>query len=191
MKLTALALVCLAPFAANWSNASPVPQDAAPKQTARHATVIFLRHAEALPRTRGNQNPALAKDGQARAGRWAKTLRAAGVTKVYATELIRTQQTAAPLAKALGLEVQRYRAGKSQAFAESLRTLKNGEVVVVVGHSNTVPQMAAVLGGKLTGLDKKGHLQETEHDRMIVQHLGAAKEGAPMRAAQTLDFRVE
>jgi hypothetical protein len=50
--------------------------------------------------------------------------------------------------------------------------------------------MVEVLGGKLTGLDKKGYLQDTEHDRMIVQALATANT-EPMRAIQTLDLRVQ
>lgn len=198
MKLLALAFACATPFLAGLatppatrSHDTVVTQDPVKKQTARHATVMFVRHAEALPRTQGNQNPALAKDGVARAKRWATALRAAGVTKIYATELIRTQLTAAPLAKALGLEVQRYSARKSVAFAnDTLRNLKNGEVVVVAGHSNTVPHMVKALGGQLEDLDKRGFLQETEHDRLIVQHL-SGNDGKPMGAVQTLDLRVE
>lgn len=193
MKLTALAFLAIVPLFA-----SPTPPSSwqdLPAQdratTSRNATVIFLRHAEALPRTRDNQNPDLADAGNKRAQRWAKTLAAASVTQIFATELGRTQQTAAPLAKALGLKVQRYGARKSKAFANTLRDLKQGEVAVVVGHSNTVPQMVEELGGKLTGLDNKGYLQDTEHDRMIVQALATAKASEPMRAIQTLDLRVE
>jgi phosphohistidine phosphatase SixA len=195
MKLTALAFAAtlpllgiLPPHAAERSR--PV-QDKVPQQAVRSATVIFLRHAEALPRTRDNQNPDLAKAGEARAKRWQKALRAAGVTKIFATELVRTQQTAAPLAAALGLKLTPYRAGKSRQFADSLRSLEAGQVAVVCGHSNTVPQMVERLGGQLAGLDSKGYLQDTEHDRMIVQTLAATREGEPMRAIRTLDLRVE
>jgi broad specificity phosphatase PhoE len=189
MKLTALAFLAMVPLFASPTSQSPSPVRAT-SETTRNATVIFLRHAEALPRTRENQNPDLADAGKKRAQRWAKTLRAASVTQIFATELGRTQQTAAPLAKALGLKVQQYGARKSKAFANTLRNLKQGEVAVVVGHSNTVPQMVEVLGGKLTGLDKKGYLQDTEHDRMIVQALATAN-AEPMRAIQTLDLRVQ
>jgi len=196
MKLIAITLLAVMPLvslgAPLATGNSPTTQGEAPPKTQPAATVIFLRHAEALPRTRdNNQNPALTKAGASRAQRWRQTLRAAGVTKIYATELIRTQQTAEPLAKALGLEVLRYRARDSRGFADSLRSLGAGQVAVVVGHSNTVPQMVERLGGKLKGLDKRGYLQDTEHDRMIVQTLAAPKEGETLRAIRTLDLRVE
>ena len=195
MKLTALALLATVPLLAGLTphsvEAEPQPQDKIVAETRRSATVIFLRHAEALPRTRGNQNPDLAEAGKQRAKRWAKTLRAAGVTMVYVTELGRTQQTAAPLAKALGLKVKQYGSRKSREFANSLRDLEADQVAVVVGHSNTVPQMVQQLGGQLTGLDQRGYLQDTEHDRMIVQTLTATRAGEAMRAMHTLDLRVE
>ncbi|MFT4513539.1 MAG: phosphohistidine phosphatase SixA [Planctomycetota bacterium] len=205
MKLTALVLAGLLPMAAALSAlASPAiqttrtaAQDQEPagkvtarQATARRATMIFLRHAEALPRTEGNQNPHLSDAGNARAKLEAKTLVAAGVTRIFATELHRTQETAAPLAKLLGLKVEQYRARNSKAFTNTLRDLKDGEVALVVGHSNTVPVMVQALGGTLQGLDKKGYLPDDQHDRMIVQVLSNAKPDEAMRALQTLDLRI-
>ena len=211
MKLTALVLAGLLPIAASLipmaaalplaaaaikagqtaaQDQEPATKAPARTATARRATVIFLRHAEALPRTAGNQSPHLNDLGKARAKLQAKTLKAAGVTRVFATELHRTQETAAPLAKSLGLKVEQYRAGNSKAFANTLRDLKDGEVALVVGHSNTVPVMVKVLGGELTGLDKKGYLPDTQHNHMIVQVLSSMEKGEAMRALQTLDLRI-
>ena len=75
-------------------------------------------------------------------------------------------------------------------FASTLRDLKDGEVVLVVGHSNTVPVMVKVLGGELAGLDKKGYLPDTQHSRMIVQVLSSVKQDEAMHALQTLDLRI-
>ena len=203
MKLIAIVLTGLVPIAAALlptSASEPATaahihsqsqgQEPAANATPRRATVIFMRHAEALPRTKGNQNPDLSDAGKARAILESKTLAAAGVTRIFATELKRTQQTAAPLAKLLGLKVEQYPARKSKAFTDTLRNLKDGEVAVVVGHSNTVPVMVHALGGQLKGLDRRGYLLETQHDRMIVQTLASAKSGLPMTALQTLDLRI-
>ena len=188
--MNALALLALVPLCASLA---PLPQQSPSGETSqqgRHATVIFLRHAEALPRTPANQNPILADAGNKRAKLAAKTLRAAGVTRIFATELIRTQQTAAPLAKELGLEIENYTAKESRTFARLLGQLKNGEVVVVVGHSNTLPVMVSELGGNLKDLDKKGYLPDTQHERMVVQFLSSHKATGPMRAMQTIDLRI-
>ena len=212
MKLTAIILAGLLAIAATPSHRAAIlpppattalkteqtatqdqqPANSTPtaKTTARRATVIFLRHAEALPRTADNQNPHLNDLGKARAKLQAKTLKAAGITRVFATELHRTQETAAPLANSLGLKVEQYRARNSKMFATTLRDLKDGEVVLVVGHSNTVPVMVKVLGGELAGLDKKGYLPDTQHSRMIVQVLSSVKQDEAMHALQTLDLRI-
>ena len=200
MKRTALMLLGLIPLATGLLPGylpqhaarpqDPAPVAAAKKAATRSATIIFLRHAETLPRTRDNQNPDLSDAGTHRAKELAKALRAAGVTRIFATELGRTQQTATPLAKLLGLQLEQYSARKSQAFATTLQALPDQTVAVVVGHSNTVPQMVKQLGGSLQELDEKGYLQETEHDRMIVQVLHANQADAPMRALQTIDLRI-
>lgn len=156
----------------------------------RSATVLFLRHAEAKKRTRANRDPELAELGAKRAEELAQTLASAGITRVFATELQRTQQTAAPVAKQLGLKVETYQARKTKDFVQTLQSLKNGEVALVVGHSNTVPAMITALGGKLAGLNERGFLHETEHDRLLVQVLASHRATQPMRAIQTLDLRL-
>lgn len=162
-----------------------------PGVTTRVATVIFVRHAEKEQGEGVSEDPSLTTAGMQRATKLARTLQAAGVTRVFATEFKRTQETAGPVAAALGLEVEEYAAGSSKAHANTLAALDPGAVAVVVGHSNTVPAMVESLGGKLAGLDQQGHLSESEYDRVIVQALFAADEGEPMRALQTLDLRLE
>lgn len=195
MKLIALVVAGLLPIAVGslpHTTALPSKQDPKPRPEVAlpRSTVIFLRHAEALPRTRDNQNPHLSDAGKARAALEAKTLAAAGVTRIFATELHRTQETAAPLAKSLGLEVETYAARGSIAFCDTLRKLGHGEVALVVGHSNTVPAMVKALGGTLQGLDRRGFLPDTQHDRMIVQVLARAKPEQKVQALQTLDLRI-
>lgn len=55
-------------------------------------------------------------------------------------------ETAQPVADALGLEVQRY--DPDDGEAELVRILKRhkGRVILMVGHSNTVPTLIAELG---------------------------------------------
>jgi broad specificity phosphatase PhoE len=112
-------------------------------------TVILVRHAEKA--TEGGSDPALSAAGEARARALADALRDAGVTAVVTTELKRTQQTAHPLAAARGLtpQVVATRSGDAAAHAgavaEAVRRHKQG-VVLVVGHSNTVPAIIGALG---------------------------------------------
>ena len=161
-------------------------QDGESNQT-RSATIILLRHAEAEESE--DRDPALSAAGRERAAGVAALLRGAKVTHLFSTDYRRTRETLQPLAESTGLEIASYDPRKPDAFVEQLGALAGGEVVVVAGHSNTVPQMVQALGGSLAGLDERGYLGHHEHDRVIVQTLLAQHE-APLRAVQTLDLRV-
>ena len=101
-----------------------------------------------MPRRRTRRgDPALSPRGEARARALAALLRDAGVTAVWATELRRTQLTAQPLAKARQLPVRVHAAGDSAGLVEEIRKQQPRGRVLVVGHSNTLPEIAAALRG--------------------------------------------
>lgn len=134
------------------------------------ATVIFLaRHAEAIypPPEDAPRNPPLNAMGQARAEALARLLGDAGVDRVWSTDYARTQETAAPLATELGLEVAPYDPADLPAFAGTLRGTPGRHVVL--GHSNTTPQLVEALGGEPGApID-----EPTEYDRLYVVTIGA------------------
>ena len=105
--------------------------------------VIVVRHAEKADQT---PDTALSAKGVARAQALATLLRSAGVTHIISSEFQRTRQTAAPLASALGLTVEQVPARDLPALVARLKALDPASVVVVVGHSNTIPPMLTVLG---------------------------------------------
>ena len=110
---------------------------------ANAAPVIFLvRHAEkASP---GGNDPDLSLAGQKRADALARILRDSQITAVFVTEFKRTQETAAPTAKAAHLSPTVVPANDIGALVEKLRAL-NGNTLVV-GHSNTIPDLLKALG---------------------------------------------
>lgn len=112
--------------------------------------VLLVRHAEkaAAP---GN-DPRLSPAGEARARALAAALADARVSAVVATQFVRTASTAAPLAAARGLTPRIVRAGGQtpahvRAVAAAVRGNPPGSVVLVVGHSNTIPAIIGALGG--------------------------------------------
>jgi len=107
-------------------------------------TVIFTRHAEKslTPPT----DPSLTEAGQRRAELLAAMLADSGVEAIYVTELRRTQQTAAPLAERVHIKPTIVPAKDVNQLVNDIRSRKKG-VVVVVGHSNTLPKIIAALGG--------------------------------------------
>jgi broad specificity phosphatase PhoE len=105
------------------------------------------------------KDPELTPQGQTRARNIAAILHRAGVTAIFSTPTARTQQTAAPLAQRTGLAVQLYDPLAPLALVEKVRSLTGA--VVVIGHSNTLPELVRLLGGA-PGTD----IADDEFDRL-------------------------
>jgi phosphohistidine phosphatase SixA len=123
-------------------------QPAAPPAGAPPALVLVVRHAEKVD---DSADPALSEAGQARAVALARALEEAQVDHVIVTHRQRTRLTAAPLMDALGLQPEVVGFGADmaahvEAVAAAVRR-QPGRVVLVVGHSNTVPLIVHALGG--------------------------------------------
>ena len=103
--------------------------------------VLFLvRHAEKVDNSR---DAALSAAGEARAHALAEKLGDAGITAIFATQLQRTQQTAAPLADKLHLKVQVHEAKDTPGL---VKLLEAQDRALVVGHSDTLPEIAKAFG---------------------------------------------
>ena len=120
---------------------------------AKGQMVIVVRHAEradggagtAATMTTGN-DPELSEAGKARAEKLAAMLADAGVVAIYTTEFRRTKDTAAPLAAKIGVKVEPVTSKDVSAVVAKIKSHTTG-AVLVVGHSNTVPQIVKALGG--------------------------------------------
>lgn len=132
----------------------------AASHAAAQQAVIVVRHAEKADQT---PDTPLSAKGRARAKALANLLRGAGVTHIVTSEFRRSQETAAPLAKALGLTPEHVPAKDLPALVARLHAVDPASIVVVVGHSNTIPPMLAVLGWPNT-LD----LNEGDYDDVFV-----------------------
>lgn len=110
-------------------------------------TVFFLvRHAE--KDTAGGTNADLNAIGRGRAAILPKILKKINLASIYSTDKPRTRNTAAPVAKAKGLSVEIYDAKKQAELAKELLERGKGKRYFIVGHSNTIPQLAmSVLRG--------------------------------------------
>jgi broad specificity phosphatase PhoE len=111
--------------------------------------IFLVRHAERAD-TAGGASPMMATDpdlseaGRARAESLATILAQAKITAIYTTEYKRTKQTAAPLAKALGLEPVAVPSKDVQGLVEKIKAAAGN--VLVVGHSNSIPNVIKGLG---------------------------------------------
>ena len=122
----------------------------APDRPAVPTQVILVRHAEKA--SEPSDDPPLSALGAERAQALAATLRDAGVTAIITTQLRRTRGTAQPLATANGLtpEVVPSQRGERETHVAAVAAAVRrhaGEVVLVVGHSNTIPAIIDALGG--------------------------------------------
>jgi broad specificity phosphatase PhoE len=142
---------------------------------AQPSTVILVRHAERATEPAGD--PVLTEAGTQRALALLEALRGTRVTAVVTTHLQRTQLTAKPLADANGLSFIVVRAGGPtpahvDSVAAAVRRRPAGDVVLVVGHSNTIPAIVGALGGP-----KLPDLCDGQYSMLYVLEFPAA--GAP------------
>jgi phosphohistidine phosphatase SixA len=133
--------------------APPVP----PPDT--HQSLFFLvRHAEKADES---EDPPLTEDGELRAAALAATLRDAGIGRIYSSDFVRCRETVAPLADRLGLDLVLYSPKDLPALVETL--LASPGRSLVVGHSDTTPELAGLLGG-----DGGPPMARDEYDRLYV-----------------------
>ena len=109
-------------------------------------TVVLVRHGERLQH---DGDSPLSPLGETRAEALARMLETAGLDAIYVTEALRTQQTAAPTAHVTGLEPQVIPAEQYGKLVRQLKWRHRSDVVLVVGHSNTVPLIAGALGAPI------------------------------------------
>jgi broad specificity phosphatase PhoE len=118
--------------------------------SASTTTIIVMRHAEkaALP----VEDPPLSPAGEARAAALAHILGQAPeefrVQGIFVSEFRRTQETVRPLANRLGVAVIVVPAADIAGVAKRARQEFRGGRVLIVGHSNTVPQIVKELSGQ-------------------------------------------
>ncbi len=133
-----------------------VSQVAVAQEEFKPITVFLIRHAEREDEPR--QDPPLKKEGVARSQELARLLGNAGIKAIFTSQFTRTKQTAEPLATKLGLTATPFTlkinpSNPREIAAESTAEVTNkileraGESVLVVGHSNSIPDVIKMLGG--------------------------------------------
>ena len=152
-----LALLLVLTFAAN--------------ATAQH-TVFVVRHAERADAGTSSgsmmgSDPDLSDAGRRRAEALAATLKDANITAIFTTEFKRTQATAAPLAKALGITPTVVGSGEPSKLIAAIKAASGN--LLVVGHSNTVPAIIKELG-----VPAAVSVGDSEYDNLFVVTMGAA-----------------
>ena len=105
-----------------------------------------MRH---LNTPEGERDPDLTDAGKANAQALVHWFHGKKLTAIYVSDYKRTRQTAAPLAAERGIELKIYDPRDTPGLVARVRA--EAGPVLVVGHSNTVPDIVEQLGGARPG----------------------------------------
>lgn len=127
-----------------------------PQEEFKPITVYLVRHAERADEPR--QDPPLTEKGVLRSQELARVLGNANVKAIITSQFLRTKATAEPLARKLNLSATSISLSLNPANPRQIAEHSTAEVtnkilensggsVVVVGHSNSIPDVIRMLGG--------------------------------------------
>ncbi len=149
---------------------------AASAQVAKPITVILVRHAEKAAEPASD--PPLTAEGEARARDLWQAVKDAGISAVITTQFARTRGTAQPTAAALGLSPEIVSAGGADHPKDVAAAVRRheGQTVLVVGHSNTIPAIIEALGAP-----KPAAICDPEYDNLYVVGLAPGAKATLIR----------
>ena len=124
-------------------------------------TFIVLRHAEKVST---GSNPGLSGVGQVRANNLDTLLANVNLDAIYSTNFNRTLQTVQPIALSKMLSILNYNPSNLSSFVDDVLATYHDGIVLVVGHSNTTPDLLNVL----TGTNLYTLIPESEYDNLYM-----------------------
>ncbi|MFT4940784.1 MAG: phosphohistidine phosphatase SixA [Paraglaciecola sp.] len=117
---------------------------------AEQPTWYFVRHFE----KQLGDNPSLTETGKFRAQALAAFFSDKSLHHVYSTDYHRTLETATPVVELKNVDIQSYDPSNLVEFATKLKTLDH---VLVVGHSNTTPELLDLMGGEKINIEENDY----------------------------------
>lgn len=127
-------------------------------------TIYIVRHGEkASPVAGGSTDVPLNAAGEERALALKDALKNKHIAEVFSTNTIRTRSTVKPTADLFGLTIETYKPQPDSAFITLLKSKRKN--VLVVGHSNTIDDIANMLCGLKV---VPGDLQDNEYDNLYL-----------------------
>jgi phosphohistidine phosphatase SixA len=149
-----------------------------PVRVGRDLEVYVLRHAEkevpaveadaADPMAKSPADPPLSRAGQVRALALPKALPLSELRGIYSTPFLRTRQTVDAVAAVTGLSVVELPPDDIDGLLDAIDGHGAG-AVLVVGHSNTVPEILAGLGVR-----ERIEIRDDQYGDLFVVHLADA-----------------
>ena len=129
-------------------------------------TIIFVRHSE--KELNAGDDPGLSDAGWRRTVELTRQLVdadvVAGIDAIYATSFMRAQETGKPLAEALNLPINSYDEADRESVLETILRNHKGKIILVIGHSDTLPELIANLGAS----KKVPPINEFEYDNIYI-----------------------
>jgi len=122
-------------------------------------TLYLVRHAEKLPDD--GDDPGLTEAGKQRSAQMSGWLLDKDITDIWSSDYRRSRDTAAPLVAMLESELKLYDPHDLPSLARNLRN--NRHNALVVGHSNTTPDLA-----RLLCVCYVRDMDDTDYDQLIV-----------------------
>lgn len=124
----------------------------------------IVRHAEKAPAAAGmSSNVPLSAAGQQRAEALKEVVKGKKIAEVFSTNTIRTKSTAQPAAALFGKTISTYGPLPDSAFIALLKSKRKN--ILVIGHSNTVDDIANGLAGRKV---VPGDIPEYQYDNLYI-----------------------
>ena len=140
------------------------------------STYYLIRHAE-KERT-VDKNPPLTNIGSLRAASWAEIFQDIKFDAVYSTDYKRTKATAKPTALKNNLDIVIYH--PRNIDVEKFKEETRGKKILIVGHSNTIPNFV----NQLIGQKKYTQIEDNNNGNLYIVELGG-----DFKTDQLLHFR--
>lgn len=145
---------CKSPSENNVANASEIENTV--------TTYYLIRHAEKDRSNPSNQNPDLSEKGEKRAENYVLYFKDIPLDAIYSTDVNRTQQTVEAVAEGHNLTTQIYEPGK--LYSDTFLAETKGKSILIVGHSNTIPQLV----NKLVEENKYSDIDDNDNSKMFI-----------------------
>ena len=101
------------------------------------STFYLIRHAEKLRIDKTEKNPKLNDKGILRAEKWKEVFNNINLDKIYSTNYNRTIETAKPTSNSKKIDIIIY--STRNIDYRNFKEINKGKKVLIVGHSNTIP----------------------------------------------------
>ena len=126
------------------------------------STFYLIRHAEKDRTNPENRDPELNQEGLGRALKWGEVFEPVALDAIYSTNYERTTMTAAPVSVKKDIDVKFY--DPNTLNIEEFLQTNAGKNVLIVGHSNTTPEMT----NRLLGTQEYTDMDDSDNSSLFI-----------------------